>query len=186
MTPPRSVHAAGSPFLMSAMVRMPLASARSPQPRSADQNIVLHLGPQKRCGEPPCRARNGRSHHRHEVEVSCAMTAISPMPPRAAGRRARRRGRRRTRPQRPRQPRCRTSARSVHRHPRAPPGQIARPRSATRSTASIAAPTSARIATRWSRNSVMPSRRSGRAFRAANVANMGTGVGMPKGTTSRC
>ena len=56
------------PVLMSAMVKMPLARARSPNPRTADQYIFLHLAWQKRWGEPPRRTRNDRSHQRHRVE----------------------------------------------------------------------------------------------------------------------
>jgi hypothetical protein len=57
------VHASGSPFLMSPMVRIPAAMARSPHRRSPDQNAVLQLLPQNRCGEPPSRGRNGCPHH---------------------------------------------------------------------------------------------------------------------------
>jgi hypothetical protein len=52
------VHASASPFLISAMLRIPVAMARSPHRRSADQNALLHLAPQNRCGDPPRRARN--------------------------------------------------------------------------------------------------------------------------------
>jgi len=51
-----------------------LARARSPNPRTADQYIFLHLAPQKRCGEPPRRARNGCSHHSHNFEDPSAIT----------------------------------------------------------------------------------------------------------------
>jgi hypothetical protein len=61
------------PILMSAMVKMPLARARSPNPRTADQYIFLHLAAQKRCGEPPRRARNGCSHHPHDFENPSAI-----------------------------------------------------------------------------------------------------------------
>jgi hypothetical protein len=70
MVVPGSVHAAGSRFLMASMVRIPAATARSPQRRRADQNIVLHLARQKRCADPPRRARKGRPHHgQHTGEV---------------------------------------------------------------------------------------------------------------------
>ena len=68
------MHATAMSVLMSAMVKMPLARARSPNPRTADQYIFLHLAPQKRCGEPPRRARNGRSHQRHKVGNSSLTT----------------------------------------------------------------------------------------------------------------
>ena len=73
----RSVHAAaaGSPFLMSPIVRIPAEMALSPHRRSPDQNALLHLGPQNRCGEPPRRARKGFSHHWHSTEVASVMTA---------------------------------------------------------------------------------------------------------------
>jgi hypothetical protein len=58
-----SVYAAGSAFLMSSIVTIPETKARSPNRRSAAQNVALHLGPQNRCGEPPRRGRNGCSHH---------------------------------------------------------------------------------------------------------------------------
>src|SRR6516225_10409721 len=69
MVPGRGVHAAGFPFLMASSVKMPAATARSPQRRTADQNIVLHLARQKRCADPPRRARKGRPHHGHTGEV---------------------------------------------------------------------------------------------------------------------
>src|SRR6516162_10013167 len=65
MAAPGSVHAGGSLFLMSAMVRMPAATVRSPQRRRADQNNDRCLAEQKRCGDPPRRGGNGFSHHRH-------------------------------------------------------------------------------------------------------------------------
>ena len=43
-----SVHAAVTPLLMSVIVMAPLARARSPNPRNADQYIFLHVAPQKR------------------------------------------------------------------------------------------------------------------------------------------
>ena len=71
-----SVHATAMPVLMSAMVKMPLARARSPNPRTADQYIFLHVAPQKRWGEPPRRTRNGRSHQRHRVEDDPVIRAL--------------------------------------------------------------------------------------------------------------
>jgi hypothetical protein len=41
---------------------------------SADQNTFLQLAPQKRCGEPPCRVLNGRSHHLHNFEDPSVIT----------------------------------------------------------------------------------------------------------------
>jgi hypothetical protein len=59
---------------MSVKVRIPSARARSPERRSADQNSILHLAPQKRCGDPPRRPRNGRSHHLHKIEDLSVIT----------------------------------------------------------------------------------------------------------------
>ena len=58
-----SVHAAAAPLLMSVTVKAPLARAPSPNPRTADQYIFLHVASQKRWGEPPRRTRNGRSQY---------------------------------------------------------------------------------------------------------------------------
>ena len=63
----RSVHAAGSPVLMSAIVSIPIATAFSPHRRNADQNAVRCAAEQKRLGEPPCRAGKGRPHQRHKL-----------------------------------------------------------------------------------------------------------------------
>jgi hypothetical protein len=62
---------------MSSTVRTPASMARSPHRRSADQNAVLHLLPQKRCGLPPRRRRNGLSHQSHKSEVPSIMTLAS-------------------------------------------------------------------------------------------------------------
>jgi hypothetical protein len=59
---------------MSVIVKAPLARARSPNPRTADQYIFLHVASQKRCGDPPRRARNGRSHHSHNFEDPSVIT----------------------------------------------------------------------------------------------------------------
>ena len=72
----RSVHAAAGPVLRSVMLAAPSARARSPNRRSADQNATRHFGPQKRCGEPPRRARNCRSHQSHTAETASVLTMI--------------------------------------------------------------------------------------------------------------
>ena len=87
----RSVHAAGSPFLMSAMVRTPAPRARSPQRRRADQNNDRCLAEQMRCGDPPRRGWRSCPHHEHFASPGCTFvtSAASAMPRRASGRRAR-------------------------------------------------------------------------------------------------
>ena len=61
------MHASASPFLISAMLRIPVAMAWSPHRRSADQNALRHLPPQNRCGEPPRRARNGQDGAKGQI-----------------------------------------------------------------------------------------------------------------------
>ena len=73
------MHATAAPSLTSATVRMPLATARSPHLRSADQNAALCVAEQKRFGEPPRRVRKGRPHQLHAVEV--ALTGGSAVAP---------------------------------------------------------------------------------------------------------
>jgi hypothetical protein len=79
-----SVHAAGEPLLRSAIVRMPTATARSPQLRRPDQNFALHSDLQKRCGEPPRRGRNGFSHHRHVASAIAETPGMTHMTQRDA------------------------------------------------------------------------------------------------------
>ena len=67
-----SVHAAAAPFLMSPMVTIPATTARSPHCRSPDQNALLHLGPQKRCREPPRRGSKGLPHQRQRTSAIAA------------------------------------------------------------------------------------------------------------------
>jgi hypothetical protein len=69
LAPGESVHAIGSPLLMSSIVKTPASMARSPHRRNADQNAVLHSLWQKRCGLPPRRGRNDLSHHSQIIVV---------------------------------------------------------------------------------------------------------------------
>jgi hypothetical protein len=135
MSPPRGVHAVRSPSLMASMVRKPAATARSPQRLRADQNIVLHLARQKRCADPPRRARKGRPHHGHIGEV-VMLTATADAPSRAAGRRAARCAAGRARPRRRARCRHKASARSLDRHRAGAPSS-----GSMRSTVAIAAST---------------------------------------------
>jgi hypothetical protein len=83
--PVRRVHAAGSPFLMSSTVRNPASMARSLHRRGADQNLILDLLWQKRCGEPPRHGSNERAHQR---QANGSLTRISATPRRSVRRRA--------------------------------------------------------------------------------------------------
>src|SRR5262249_35743473 len=74
----RSVHAAGGPFLMSAMVTSPAFTERSPQRRSEDQYSILCLGSQNLLGEPPRRTPNGRPHHRQPELLRLSVTRQLP------------------------------------------------------------------------------------------------------------
>ena len=66
------------------MVRRPSVRARSPNRRSADQYLFLHVAWQKRCGEAPRRPRNGRSHQSHKIEDPSVITPFRALTVRSA------------------------------------------------------------------------------------------------------
>jgi len=63
------VRALVASFRMSSTLREPDTTALSAHRRAADQNAILCAAQQKRFGDPPRRARNGRLHHRHGGRV---------------------------------------------------------------------------------------------------------------------
>jgi hypothetical protein len=67
--PRRSVHASVTSFRMSSTLSKPDTTALSAHRRAADQNAILCAAQQKRFGDPPRRARNGRLHHGHPGRV---------------------------------------------------------------------------------------------------------------------
>lgn len=63
------MHASVASFRMSSTLSKPDTTALSAHRRVADQNAILCAAQQKRFGDPPRRARNGRLHHRHPGRV---------------------------------------------------------------------------------------------------------------------
>ena len=63
------MHALVGSFRMSSTLSKPDTTALSAHRRTADQNAILCAAQQKRFGDPPRRARNGRLHHRHPGRV---------------------------------------------------------------------------------------------------------------------
>ena len=58
--------------------------ARSPNRRSADQYLFLHVAWQKRCGEPPRRPRKARSHQSQTIEDPSVITPFRALTVRSA------------------------------------------------------------------------------------------------------
>ena len=59
------------------MVKAPLANARSPKRRRADQNALRQRAEQNRCGEPRNRRVKRFSHHAHPGAVSFASMGLN-------------------------------------------------------------------------------------------------------------